>query len=290
MRMAWIAMMAMMIACGSWAQAPKVEGTTDGRPTKKSQSHNGKREDHYPTKDAPLPVIVIQSIDDATRNKERETQAEEFNNEYLDTQRQMAGAAKKQVFAARLVAGIALADGVIGVLALWFLRGTYLAARAQLRPRFFVRELLQLSIESPILKIQCAIGNAGEAKGIIVERHINAQICTFDEWRPGRPSPVKAIAQPIVPGAQICWDIDYPMDKGELINLASVQEHAQQNAKKFGVVISGFGRPPPTVHLQGFIVYVNDQRIKRRTAFLRCLDPTTLRFQRRDDPDYEYAD
>jgi hypothetical protein len=295
MKAAWMAL-AVMVACGSWAQAPKSSGTARKSPPAKSHTADTAHAGQYPTNDAPLPVTVLPSPEDATGAANREKKADEFNRNYLDTQVRLAKASEKQANAAIAAAVIVFFDFFIAAFALWFLRGTYLATRAQLRPRFFVRELLQLSIDGSALKIQCAIGNAGETEGTIIESHVDVQFATFDEWRPRRPngtgSPNMIVSGPncIAAGAQVYWDIDCSMDEATLLSLANAEEEAQRKSKTFGVVISGFGPPPPALHLQGFIVYKDEKGVKRRTAFLRYLNENTLRFSRRDDPDYEYAD
>lgn len=165
---------------------------------------------------------------------------------------------------------------------------------AQRRPRLLVRELLQFPITTgDTLKIQCAVGNAGDAEGTIVESYVDAQSSTFEEWRPRRSlnnsNPIGNVSVP--PGGQAYWDIDCRIGAATLINIANAEEAARKQAQAFGpIAIGTIGPSPPTIHLQGFIVYIDGKGVRRRTAFLRHLDVRSLRFYTREDPDYEYAD
>jgi hypothetical protein len=165
------------------------------------------------------------------------------------------------------------------------------AIQAPRRPRFIVREMLQLPITTgDTLKIRCSIGNAGDAEGTIVESYVDVKSGTFEEWRPQRPNegqnPIGSIS--IVPGAQTLWNIDTHVGAATLMQIANAEDAAEKQAKSMGTSIR-FG-PQPTIHLHGFIVYLDPHGIRHRTAFLRHLNVTSLRFYRGDDPDYEYAD
>jgi hypothetical protein len=160
---------------------------------------------------------------------------------------------------------------------------------AHRRPKFVIREMLQLPLtEGSTLNIRCAIGNGGDAEGTIVESYIDAQLCTFEGWKPRRPGEKGNRIGPvsIAPGSQTYWDIDCNIGEATMLVLAS-GESAAANAPWPSTQIQP---PPMTIHLHGFVVYVDKHDVRRRTAFLRHLDIRTLRFHRRDDPDYEYAD
>jgi hypothetical protein len=188
---------------------------------------------------------------------------------------------------------VGAATALVLLIQSWLIKQQIEAPR---RPRFFVREVLHFPITagSDTLKIQFSIGNAGDAKGTIVESYFDAQYSTLELWRPQRPPKDVNVMGPITisPGGQKYWDFDYKTEVTILTNLASAEVAMEQRAKQFGAFMPATQTltPSPVVHLHGFIVYIDENGVKHRTAILRYLNLMTLRFDRREEPDYEYAD
>lgn len=117
MRGAWIALL-LMIANGSLAEPPKNSGPPAKGPPVKANFSNQTRDSQYPTKDAPFPVTVVQSSDDAQRAAAREKSTDKYQDTYLDTQIRL-------VKVACATAGIAGCEILIGIIALYYLRKTF---------------------------------------------------------------------------------------------------------------------------------------------------------------------
>jgi len=312
----WIAL-ALLSACASWAQSSSNSGAAASGPPKQSHVAKQARDSHYPTKDAPLPVTVLQSKGDAEHEEAREKTADEQFIKNLGSQLRVANASEKQARAALTAAIIVGVETVIAGVALFFLMKTYgetrrtakaalLSARtarhgvkvareaieANRRPRLFVRELLQFPITSgDTLKIQFAIGNAGDAEGTISESFIDGQSSTFSAWRPVRPpaerNPIGP--KPIKPGEQLYWDVDLKIGAATLMNIANAEVESERRARDVGPTVQLYPEPP-TIIVNGFVIYTDSKGVRRKTAFLRRLNVRSLRFDRIEDPDYEYAD
>jgi hypothetical protein len=110
MRMAWIAM-TMMVACGSWAQSPKSSGATERRPPVEINIANQARPEQYPTKDAPLPVTILQSAEEAKRATESERSTREYEKSYLNTQVALTKYACETIFITGI--GVLIALGAL---------------------------------------------------------------------------------------------------------------------------------------------------------------------------------
>jgi hypothetical protein len=175
---AWIAL-AMLVVCASLAQTPETKRAASAGPPVTRQSNNKTDKSPNPTVKAPLPVAVIKSDKDVAHDSERETKADEFNAEYLQTQETTAKASKKQVFTGRLVVGIAFIDTLVAVGALLFVRRTYLETQRmanaahdqvlisrdignrQLRAYIFSKGTRMENFESGPIRIRAETKNAG---------------------------------------------------------------------------------------------------------------------------------
>jgi hypothetical protein len=164
--------------------------------------------------------------------------------------------------------------------------------RANRRPKLMVREFLHFPLTvGPKLRISFVVSNAGNAPGTIVESHVECTYGSHNEWHPPKkeskdsnPIGEKTIAA----GAQITVETNLELGSHTLMAAAITQETAERE-DRFGPSLQT-SPIPKTIHVNGFVVYRDIQGIRRRTGFWRSLNPRSLRFDRHDDPDYEYAD
>lgn len=124
MRIAWFIGTLLISSC-LWALPTKSDGASDKHPASESKNDKKTQGVHYPTKDAPLPVTVLQSVDDAEYTKQRDNKADKFNTDNLDVQIRLAKVAEKQFDAAVAAAVIATIGTFVAGFALYFLIGTY---------------------------------------------------------------------------------------------------------------------------------------------------------------------
>jgi hypothetical protein len=130
MRIAWIAL-GILIAHGSLAESPKSSGTAESRPPIEINIANQARPEQYPTKDAPLPVTILQSPEDTQRAAERERRADQNEKTYLDTQIGLVKFARATVFISGIGALIAVAALIFLIKTFRETRNAAVAARDQ---------------------------------------------------------------------------------------------------------------------------------------------------------------
>jgi hypothetical protein len=186
MRGLWIAG-ALLVACSSLAEPPKSSNASSKSPTVEIKPAEGEQNSHYPTQDAPLPVQIFQSKEDAKSGSDRETKTDKYNADYLNTQVALVETSKKQLIVSVATAVIALVGSVTAAIALIFLIGTFRAnkrsadeATAQTeiarkglistnRPRLEIRNL-RISIDHKVKSVcvQYRIVNVGYSKTRII--------------------------------------------------------------------------------------------------------------------------
>jgi hypothetical protein len=167
----------MLAACYSLAQAQESNGASDKSPSKGQQIPNKTKAAQYPTKDSPLPVIVLPSPEDAKHAASRERTADKFNGDYLDSQIRLAKASEKQAIAAVAAAVVVGVETVIAGFALCFLMRTYretkLTARASIKAALAAKKSAHaanlsakaaIGVELPkVFLSECRFGDMGAA-------------------------------------------------------------------------------------------------------------------------------
>lgn len=161
---------------------------------------------------------------------------------------------------------------------------------ANRRPRFVVREMVQLPITAgSTLQIRCSIGNAGDSDGTIIESFVETHAGKLGEWIPKSPETTANLmgSRTVVAGGHIIWTIDTKIGAATLMTLANAA------LMSGGVVGQAYLESHPTIstiRIHGIILYIDSLNVRRRTSFLRHLDIDTSRFIRSNNPDFEYAD
>lgn len=156
------------------------------------------------------------------------------------------------------------------------------ALRVSRRPRLAVRELLLLPFaeESP-LKVRCVIVNVGDAIGTIVESHFEVQAVSNRCLMPLQPfegrNPLGLVT--LAAGENRLWEAGSTIGREQFEGIA-----------RWLQVSTTPGLDVTYLYFRGFLTYEDGNRIKRRTAFYRCYNVQSNRFDRMNDPDYEYSD
>jgi hypothetical protein len=301
MRTAWIAL-AMILASVSSADAPKGGGTAERGPPVEINIANETRKDEYPTKDAPLPVTVLQSAEDAKSAAESERRTREYEKSYLDTQVRLVNYSRT----ALCVSGI---GALIAFLALVFLWRTYretrnaaVAARDQVtisreefnymhRPHLVVRRERILHCEKDS-GINFVLTNIGQLKASNMVGHFSVKSVPKSEL-----DKFTEASRPQYGDRQI--------EIGPFINRAphnSVDLGADQRVYIYVPAPDIFTErqkiPENIINGEnalvffGYIEFIGPDKKSGQVGFFRTYDPNSKsgKFDaREDDPDYEYS-
>ena len=150
------------------------------------------------------------------------------------------------------------------------------------RPKIVVRELMILP-ESHPLQIRYVIANVGASDATIVESHIELQDVGDRILRPLQPiegaNPVGNVT--LAAGTQIFREQNSRISRIDFNTNVFREERIQD----LGHLVR-----QPRLFFRGFIVYVDANDVRRRTAFCRRYELPSQRFRASEDPDYEYAD
>jgi hypothetical protein len=265
MKAAWIAV-GLMVAYASGAQTPIGSGTTHEAPLARSKLTETAHNQYVPS-DSPLPVTVVSSPNEAANASIRENKTDQFNADYLKSQIRLAVAAERQANAARVAAVLVILDFVVAAFALWFLRGTYLAARAQLRPKIIVRNISLEKDSDGKREILYALVNIGTSKGTIVDSWITTEAVEEGEHvRNLRALGHKQLGGPVFAVGQY-YDFNFPLPDG--------------HSKAVGSLLHD-------LYFTGAVRYIDEFGNSRNSVFRRKYRKGG--FHRTDDPDHEYAD
>jgi hypothetical protein len=147
------------------------------------------------------------------------------------------------------------------------------------RPKLVVRELAMLEPEAGgTVKVRYVIANIGVGKARIAESWIELQDSRDRILRPLQPAEgANPIGRETMAGGTHIFR-EHDTTASSLSFAVGREIHARGYA------------PVATVFFRGFIVYLDDNGIRRRTAFCRMWNFETRRFDVMNDPDYEYAD
>ena len=149
------------------------------------------------------------------------------------------------------------------------------------RPRLVIREAHMLipTGRDPTAGVRFIVANAGEGGADVVESFVILEFNESAILLPLQPPEHSNSIGPIQiePGQGI------EREFGSAINFP--QYTNEQNRH-----LNHPGEPTPKIWLRGFIVYLDNNRIRRRMAFCRGYDFKAKRFRAGDDPNYEYSD
>ena len=173
----------------------------------------------------------------------------------------------------------------IGFWQSWLTRESINLARAEFtatqRPKLVIRELHMFlpTRLHPNTGARFVIANSGTGVGRVVESHVELQFLDNAVLLPLQPTegqnPIGS--REINPGAHIYHEVDshitFPAYQNELNR--QVHSTAETVTK---------------IWLRGFVIYEDNNGVRRRTSFCRGYDFKTRRFRMGTDPDYEYAD
>jgi hypothetical protein len=149
------------------------------------------------------------------------------------------------------------------------------------RLKLVIREahLFRITPMNPTLGARFVVANSGAGAAEVVESHIQLE---FNE---------NVILLPLQPidGANALGSIKIEAGEsvvkecGSSIGWAQYtnEENRQMNARE---------KTYTKLWFRSFVVYVDQNKLRRRTAFCRGYDAGARRFRIEDDPDYEYAD
>jgi hypothetical protein len=149
------------------------------------------------------------------------------------------------------------------------------------RPKLVVRETHMLipTGRSPTAGVRLIVANAGSGVADIVESFVilefNDSAILLPLQPPDHSNSVGSVR--IAPGEGIEREFGSNINFPEYTN----EQNRQRNYP---------GESTPKIWLRGFIVYLDNNRIRRRTAFCRGYDFKASRFRAGDDPNYEYSD
>jgi hypothetical protein len=311
MKAAWIAL-AMMVAGASWADSPKSSGTANKCPTVEAKCSNQAQESQYPTKDAPLPVTVLQSVDDTKRTAERDRNTQEYRSRDLDAKIRLADDSKRQTRIAIATTLIAAVGTVIAAFALVFLRKTFRetknaadAARDQVelsrqefssthRPRIILREAYTARDNGHPITVFYALANTGGTEATIV----GSKFAVFFSVRGGTKRQVKFGGELIAGEIENVVPAGHQIEAGGFYESSCSTPYTLWNDKW----IPGWGKPDektviagPTmegahIYFYGKVSYRDASKIIRNMAFYRILEFDSYRFIPYGDSQLEYSD
>jgi hypothetical protein len=149
------------------------------------------------------------------------------------------------------------------------------------RPQLVIREshILIPTGRSPAAGVRFLVANAGSGPADIVESFVILEFNDTATLLPLQPPDHSNSIGPIriEPGNSIEREfgsnINFPMYTNEQ-----------------GRHMAHPGNVTPRIWLRGFIVYLDNNRVRRRMAFCRGYDFKDRRFRAGDDPNYEYSD
>jgi len=149
------------------------------------------------------------------------------------------------------------------------------------RPKLVVRELLMLETEGtgdPGITVRYVIANIGAGNARIVESWVEVQFSRDRRLWPLQPTDgANPIGDTLIkPGSHVF------REQGSTVSMLSLSAGRQ--------ILQSGHHPVQTVFFRGFILYLDDNLVRRRTAFCRVWNWETNRFDVVNDPDYEYAD
>jgi hypothetical protein len=148
------------------------------------------------------------------------------------------------------------------------------------RPKLVVRELLMLEPENDerTIAVQYVIANIGEGNARIVESWVEVKFSRDRRlWPIQRAEGANLIGNTLLrPGTHVF------REQGSSVSLLSLATGRQ--------IFQAGHHPVQIVFFRGFIIYLDDNLVRRKTAFCRIWNWESRRFDRVDDPDYEYVD
>jgi hypothetical protein len=171
-----------------------------------------------------------------------------------------------------------VAVGIVQIFVYWKQKNLMAAAiKAQRRPRFVMREIAAVAFYAETLEITLTIANAGESAGTITESVFASEANDFRALKPLRIEPGNNHFGSIslAPGEQTTLTRQIPLTDGMKLDFATWGDEIKNKGPRYH-------------YLRGFIVYRDANGISRRMAFCRYFNNVNHRFERTDDPDFEY--
>jgi hypothetical protein len=149
------------------------------------------------------------------------------------------------------------------------------------RPRLVVREAHMLipTGRAPTAGVRFIVANTGEGVADVVESFVILEFNELAILLPLQPPEHSNSIGPIriEPGQGV---------EGEFGSTVNFPQYTNEQNRH----LNHPGEPTPKIWLRGFIVYLDNNRIRRRMAFCRGYDFKAKRFRAGDDPNYEYSD